>query len=115
MATWYPSSVCLTEVTVVCVRTGAADTTAKREMNSITSRHRHVAVGIRAVVAIAGQPALPVGRQQPQRVPALAPPGVRDLAALEHHVIDRALGETPARRQAGMPGADDDRRDVFDG
>ena len=77
--------------------------------------HRHVAVGIGAVVAIAGQAALPVGRQQPQRVPALAPPGVRHLAALEHHVIDRPLGETPARREAGVPGPDDDRGDAFDG
>jgi len=30
-------------------------------------------------------------------------------------VIDRALSETAARRQSGVPGADDDRRDVFDG
>ena len=28
--------------------------------------HRHVAVGVRAVVAMAGQAAQPVGRQQPQ-------------------------------------------------
>ena len=37
MAMWYPSSVCLTDVTVVCVRTGASATTAKRETNSTTS------------------------------------------------------------------------------
>ena len=37
VAMWYPVSVCLTEVTAVCVRTGAADTMAKREMKSITS------------------------------------------------------------------------------
>ena len=84
-------------------------------MNSIDLGHRHVAVGIRAVVAIAGQPALPVRREQPQRVPALAAPGVRDLAALEHDVIDRALGEAAARREPGVAGADDDRRDAFDG
>ena len=76
--------------------------------------HRHVAVGIRAVVVIAGQTALPVGRQQPQRVPALAPPGVRDLAALEDDVIDRSLGEKPARREAGMAGPDDDRGELLD-
>ena len=85
-----------------------------REMKSTTSAHRHEAVGIGALVAIAGQPALPVRRQQPQRVPALAPPGVGDLAALEHHVIDRALGEAAARRQPGVAGADDDRGDAFD-
>src|SRR5262249_23945935 len=71
------------------------------------------AVGIGAVVAVTGQPALPVRRQQPQRVPALAPPGIRDLAALEDDVIDRALGEAPAGRQSRMAGADDDRRDLF--
>ncbi len=29
-------------------------------------------------------------------------------------MIDAALAETPARRQAGVAGADDDRRDLFD-
>ena len=29
-------------------------------------------------------------------------------------MIDRALGQQPARREPGMPGADDDRRDAFD-
>ena len=102
-------------MTVVCVRTGALDNDGKARDELDHLAHRHVAVGIGAVVAIPGQPALPVGRQQPQRVPALAAPGVRHLAALEHDVIDRALGETSARRQAGMPGADDDRGDLFDG
>jgi hypothetical protein len=32
-----PPSICLTDVTAVCVRTGAAATTAKRETNSMTS------------------------------------------------------------------------------
>jgi hypothetical protein len=64
---------------------------------------------------IARESTLPIRRQQPKRVPALAAPGVGDLAALEHHVIDGALAETSARRQARMPGADDDRGDLFDG
>jgi hypothetical protein len=29
-------------------------------------------------------------------------------------VVDGTLGETAARRQPGMSGADDDRRNVFD-
>jgi hypothetical protein len=29
-------------------------------------------------------------------------------------VIDRAAGEEPARREAGMTGADDDRGDALD-
>ena len=104
----------LTDVTVVCVRTGAAETAAKRDDERDHLGHRHEAVGIVAVVTIAGQPALPVRRQQPQRVPAFAAPGVGDLAAFEHHVIDRALAEAAARRQPGVAGADDDCRDAFD-
>ena len=75
--------------------------------------HRHVAVRIGAVVVMAGQPALPVGRQQPQRVPALVAPGVRHLPALEEDVIDRTLGQEPARREAGVTGPDDDRRELL--
>ncbi len=69
---------------------------------------RHVAVGLRAVVGVARQAALPVGREQAQRVPALAAPGVRHLPALEHEVVDRPVGEEPARGEAGMAGPDHD-------
>jgi hypothetical protein len=37
VATWYPSSVRVTDVTFVFVRTGARDTLAKRAMKSTTS------------------------------------------------------------------------------
>ena len=74
--------------------------------------HRHVPVRVFAVVGQSGQPALPVGREQPQRVPALRLPRVRDVAALEHDVVDRSCGELPAHRQTGVAGADDDRRCV---
>ena len=76
---------------------------------------RHVAVGIGAVVANAREPALPVGSQQPQGVPALAPPRVRQLAALEHDVVDRPLGEEVAGGEAGVPGAYDNCGEVLDG
>src|SRR5690606_23931210 len=69
---------------------------------------RHEAVRIRAVIAKSRQAALPARRQQPQRVPALVPPCVRDLAALEHDVLDAALGEAAAHREPAMPRADDD-------
>jgi hypothetical protein len=91
---------------------GGHDRETRDEIDHLA--HRHVAVRIGAVVAKAGQAALPVRREQPQRVPALAPPGVRNFPALEHQMIDRPLGEAAARREAGMPGADDDRRDPFD-
>ena len=102
-------------MTFVPVRTGARETAgeARDELDHLA--HRHVAVGIGAVVAKARQAALPVGREQPQRVPALAPPGVRHLAALEHDVVDRPVGEEAARGEAGVPGADDDRGDALDG
>jgi hypothetical protein len=70
--------------------------------------NRAIAIGIAAVVAVAGQPALPVRRQQAQRVPALRPPRVGDLAALHDHVIDGAIGEAAAHGQAGMSCANDD-------
>ena len=77
--------------------------------------HRHVAVRIRPVVAMAREVALPVRGEQPQRVPAFVPPGVRHLAALEHDMVDRPLAEEVAGGEAGVAGADDDRGDALDG
>src|SRR4029077_1224428 len=75
----------------------------------------HIAVRIRPLVAIARQTALPVRREEPQRIPAFVPPGIRYLSALEDDLVDRSFGQTPAGGEAGMPGADHDGRDVFDG
>jgi hypothetical protein len=74
----------------------------------------HVAVGIVAFIGDARQPALPVRGQQPQGVPALAPPGVRQLAALEHDMVDRPLTEEVAGGKAGMTGADDNGGEALD-
>ena len=74
--------------------------------------HRHEAVGVGAVVAETGEPALPVRREQPQGVPPLRLPRVGDLTALQHDVVDGTGGQPVAHRQAGMTGADDYRRDV---
>jgi len=57
---------------------------------------------------------LPVGREEPQRLPAFATPGVRYFASFEDDVIDRLLGETPAGGQPGVSRADDDGGDVLD-
>ncbi len=75
--------------------------------------HVPVAVGIVALIAVTGQAALPIRRQKAERVPALGLPGVGDFAALEHDMIDGALGQAPAHRQARMAGADYDRRDLL--
>ena len=64
---------------------------------------------------MARKTALPVGCEQAQRVPALVPPGIRHLAAFDQNVIDRAIGQKPARRQTGVSGADDDSGDALDG
>ncbi len=67
-------------------------------------------IWIRPVVFRAGQVDEFVGRDQAERVPAPRPPGLRDAAGLEHHVVDLGLREVPAGRKPGLPSADD--RDV---
>src|SRR5690606_4149872 len=76
--------------------------------------HGHVAVRVRAVVVVARQAALPVRGEETEGVPALPPPGVRHLTALEHDVVDRPFAEEVARREAGVAGPDDDRGDSLD-
>ena len=66
-------------------------------------RYGAVRVRLAPLVPEAREPALPVGREEPQRVPALGLPRVSHLAALEDDVVDRALGEAAAHRQAGVP------------
>ena len=78
-------------------------------------RHRAVAVRIVPIVAEARQTALPVGCEQAKRVPALGLPRIGDLAALEQHMVDRALGEAPAHGQTGLTGADHDGRSTANG
>src|SRR5262249_27120348 len=75
---------------------------------------RHVPVRVRALVAKARQAALPVGSQQPQGVPALAPPGVRYLPALKHDMVDGPGGQENARGGAGVPRVDDDGGKAID-
>jgi hypothetical protein len=78
-------------------------------------RHRHETVGIGTLIWVAAEPALPVGRQQAQRIPPLAPPRVRHLASLEYNMVDCVFGEKTADREAGVTGTYHDRRDMFDG
>ena len=73
----------------------------------------HEAVDVSSGVGPAGQAAHPVRGQQAQGVPAFAAPPLGDPAALEHDVVDAAVGEAAADRQAGLAGADDDGVDVW--
>ena len=75
----------------------------------------HVAVRIVPVVRESGEPAEPVWGEQPQRVPALRAPGVRDLTALEDHVVDRACGEAATHGQPAVAGSHDHHGDVRHG
>ena len=77
---------------------------------------RRVPVGIRAVITeVRGKSALPVRREQPQRVPALATPRVRDLATLDYDVVDRPLTEEVTGGEPGVAGAYDNSREALDG
>jgi len=71
----------------------------------------HVAVGVGALVVPAWKATQPVGCEQTQAIPAFGSPGVRDLATLEHHVLERALPELAAHGQAAVAGTDDDHVD----
>ncbi len=73
--------------------------------------HRHESIGIAARICVPRQSALPVRRQQPQRIPALVAPGVGDLAALEHDVLDGTLAQAMTDGQPGMAGTDDEHVD----
>ena len=68
----------------------------------------HEAVRITALVAPARQLALPVGRDEAERIPALRAPGVHEAALLDHEVVDAAQLQAVAQRQAGLAAADDD-------
>ena len=80
-------------------------------------RQRPVTVGVVAGVAKARQPALPVGREQMQRIPSLGAPALGDFAALQQDVVDRTLREAAAHRKSRVPrtyndGGDDVNRAV---
>ncbi len=69
----------------------------------------HKALGVLAVVGVAGQAALVIGRDEGKAVPALAAPRVGDSVFLENDmVVDAALSEAVARRKSCLATADDD-------
>ena len=55
------------------------------------------------------QPRHPVRREEPHRVPAVAAPPLPHASAIEHDVLDPAVGQAAAHRQTRLSGADDHR------
>ena len=74
--------------------------------------HVPVAVRVVALIVESGQPALPVGGQQAERIPALGAPRVGHRAALEDDMVDGALGQAAAHGEPRLAGADDDGGDL---
>jgi hypothetical protein len=72
----------------------------------------HEPVRVRPVIRVARQVALPVRRDEAEAVPALRRPAVRGGPLLEHAMLDPALLEVVAHRQAGLAASHDDDRDV---
>jgi hypothetical protein len=64
------------------------------------------AVGVAAVVGMAGELNEPVRRDQTEAVPA-PPPGLPDPALLEHDVRNGRLRELAAHRESRLTGAHD--------
>ncbi len=60
-----------------------------------------------ARIGVAGEGRRPVGRNEPECVPAILPAAAKHRAALDQDVLAAGLLEPPAHRQAGLPGADD--------
>src|SRR5262249_2673739 len=73
--------------------------------------HRHETVRIRSGGGAPWQAAHPVGREQPQRVPALAARPLRDATAFDDDMVVSERREVPADGEARLAGADDDRVD----
>jgi hypothetical protein len=70
----------------------------------------HEPVGVRPAVTEARQLALPVRSDQAERAPAPLPPLVPHLLPLQHQVVDAALAQQIAHRQAGLTAADNGDR-----
>src|SRR5262249_28610063 len=74
---------------------------------------RHEPVRVVAVVRVARQLHGPVRRDEAEALPAPAP-GLADPAALEHDVADAGAPQLVARREPGLPAADDDDVELLD-
>jgi hypothetical protein len=58
---------------------------------------QHEAMGIVAGIRETRQPALPIGRDEAERVPALGAPGVAADMAFEDQMLDAFLAQMPAQ------------------
>ena len=94
------SSVRRTEVTVVAVWTGAATCFAYADDELDDLGHGHEAVGFVAVVRVPGQPALPVGREETERIPSL---GRHELATSPRSSTTWSIDRSERRRLMARP------------
>ena len=67
---------------------------------------QHEAVRVRTAIRKARQLALPVWRNETERVPTFGAPGVTGTLLFEHNMIDAALGQIPADRKPRLAAAD---------
>ena len=70
----------------------------------------HETVGIAGFVSETRESRLPVRSEQGERVPPLRPPGVGNVAAFEHDVVDGPVGHALAHREPVVATAHDHNR-----
>src|SRR5262249_52747111 len=73
---------------------------------------RHEAVGVRSVIRVSREVALPVRRHQAEAVPALLLPDVHHGCFFENQVVNATFLQVIAERKAGLSAADDGNRDM---
>ncbi|GIT47382.1 MAG: hypothetical protein Ct9H300mP13_1780 [Gammaproteobacteria bacterium] len=69
-------------------------------------RNCQKAIGIIPFVHHSRQAGLPVWSKQTQRIPTLSTPGIRNVGAFKHDVIDTSFIEAITHRQSCVTGAD---------
>lgn len=67
---------------------------------------RHMTLGVGTGIGVSGERQCPIRRDQGEAVPSV-PPGLPDLAAFEHHMLEAQCAQFTAHSKAGLPRADD--------
>lgn len=94
------------------LRDGSVEGVGIRPHPGVDLVARHEPVGVRAVVRVSREPAVPVRRDEREGVPPAVAPLVGDLVTLDDEVPDVPLDEVVAEREAGLPASHDDGVEV---